>query len=391
MTNSLTVTSSNLTNADSILQNEAVPSDNPDQMADLAVFFLSMPDAVGVEEWRPTRPIEILRTGTFTAMNGKNVTISSDDLDQFVDAFHTRAAGQDIPIDIQHERREAAGWLVSVYRQDDKLIAIPRWNDIGRSLIQSQAFKYISSTLDMVRKYLASISLTNYPAVKGLEPIALSGSTIGQIIIQEDHMTNATDAAGVVTQADAGEQPNPGVQPQSAATPAVTQPTQADLSQALRAMLDAELSTFRGQMAEAIASLQTERSQAMTAMLSELREERDIAEFAQSVTSVGNHALPMKADDVRSLLMDLPVAHRGRVRQMLAQIAETGTVDFGETGTSQGHNQPAKRRHLDAPTMAMLSQFIADGGKVEEFFTANTDVLGQMAEYDLTAFGGNNG
>lgn len=347
-----------------------------------SIFFLAFPDQSYAAD-SPARPMEVLRVGTFTSMNGKIVTVTEDDLDAFVTNFNIRAAGQDIPIDVQHERREAAGWLVSLYRQADKLIAIPNWNDLGKELVGSQAFRYVSAALDLARKLLISVSLTNFPAVKELQPISLSGSIEGQIIIQEDHMTNATDAAGNIVQADATSQPE--------TPPATNQPVVTDMSDSVRALLNAELSEFRTQMAQAIDALKLERAQAMTAMLTELREERDIAEFAHTITSTGNHALPLRADDVRTMLLDLPVAHRSRVRAMLSQIAETGTVDFSEIGTSRGNQDNATHRQLDNTTAAMLTQFLKAGGNLDEFFSANQDVLGSMSDYDLTAFGGNNG
>ena len=66
--------------------------------------------------------IEAIRTGQFTDMNGKDVTIDIALLDAIVENFASNKAGQEIPIDLNHERKEAAGWLLGVRRLDRKCV-----------------------------------------------------------------------------------------------------------------------------------------------------------------------------------------------------------------------------------------------------------------------------
>jgi phage I-like protein len=120
------------------------------------------------------QPVEVLRSGTFLDRNGREVKVSEEDLSQFVAAFQAGATGQDVPIDIQHERAEAAGWIKKIYLEDGRLLALPDWNELGKRLVKERIYRYLSATIDMVQKAIKSVSLVNFPAVKGLKPVELS-------------------------------------------------------------------------------------------------------------------------------------------------------------------------------------------------------------------------
>jgi hypothetical protein len=120
------------------------------------------------------RPVEILRTGEFTDRNGRTVTVSVEDLDAYVANFSAGAAGQDVPFDIDHERAEAAGWLRALWREGERLLGLPDWNAVGEGLVRDRVYRYLSATIDMVGKVIKSVSLVNFPAVKGLAPLELS-------------------------------------------------------------------------------------------------------------------------------------------------------------------------------------------------------------------------
>lgn len=334
-----------------------------------------------------SRPVEVLRVGTFISMTGHKVTISADDLDAYVRNFEAATAGQDIPIDVQHERRDAAGWIASLYREGDRLFAVPNWNDIGKKLVGDRVFRYLSASIDVVRRTILSVSLTNFPAVKGLAPVELSeAEPIAYVSFTlEDTMSDPKNGKTIAepnVPADDLPKTPPDATPDVPAAP--TADLAAPLRDQMRELLQGEMAALREEFAAAVADMQNERKAAVTTLLAEMREERDIRDFAQDVTSTGKNALPFTADELSSLLLNLPQAHRGPVRDAFRKVSEAGTVDFSEVGTSAGKTAPAAQ--LDKQMAAALRDFVAAEGTVEEFFTLNKDLLGDAKQYDLSAF-----
>lgn len=118
--------------------------------------------------------VEFLRTGTFTDMRGRRVEVTDKMLDALVANFDSGAAQQDVPIDILHQQAEAAGWVQRIWRDGDRLFGAIDWNELGRNLVGARIYRYLSATLDLGNMVLRAISLCNFPAVKGLSPVALS-------------------------------------------------------------------------------------------------------------------------------------------------------------------------------------------------------------------------
>jgi len=123
-------------------------------------------------------PVEVLRTGDFVDRHGKEVTVVDEDLDTFVASFEAGLAEQEVPIDVNHERAEAAGWVRKVWRDGDRLLASVDWNDVGRKLVGDKVYRYLSATIDLAKKVIKSVSLVNFPAVKGLQPVELGESGV---------------------------------------------------------------------------------------------------------------------------------------------------------------------------------------------------------------------
>jgi len=124
------------------------------------------------------RPIEVLRTGVFTDKSGQKVEISSADLDLFVANFASNAAGQGVPVDVDHRQEEAAGWVKSLSRKGDVLLAEIDWNELGEKLVSQKIYQYISAFIQVKDKIIKSVSLVNFPAVKGLKAVTLSDGVV---------------------------------------------------------------------------------------------------------------------------------------------------------------------------------------------------------------------
>lgn len=355
--------------------------------------------------------IDVIRTGHFTDSRGREVDITQEDLDAMVLNFHARSAGQDIPIDIDHEFAQAAGWLTDLTVRGSTLVAAPEWNTLGKELVGNKVYRYISATINLGQRLLMSASLVNFPAVKGMRPVALSdgqAASIDTFIFQEDKTmktANTAPAAETAAPANVTNAETTAAETTTAAATTEQQPVQleanlnldlaqlanlmpanivAEFANALRAQTEQQLTALRATLEQERAALEQQRAAIINDTITQLREEQEIATFATRVTSTGRFALPHKPDEVKVLLSSLPKANRKAVQDFLDAITQQGTVDFSEVGTQAPRNGGVQQ--LDKYVKAELDSFIADGGTIEAFFKVNADILGPASNYDLTAY-----
>lgn len=355
-------------------------------------------DDYALEPRTPYYPeIEAIRTGQFVDMNGKNITIDIALLDAIVENFANNRAGQEIPIDLNHERKEAAGWLLGVRRLNDSLFVAPNWNDHGVYLIYSKQYRYVSCTIDLEGKFLVSVSLTNFPAVNNMRPIELSRMNEGassSIIVLFQQKPEEKSMADTPVQPKEGTPPAEPTKappaelsnPATPASPVVSDvPKRDEVIAQFRQQADAEIAAIKKQLTELLGDLETQRKTAVADFMTQVRTERQIAEFSERITSTGRHAVPAKPSDVVAVLSALPPANREAVQSLLETIYANGTVDFGETGTSAG-KAVTDTAQLSAEWQRVLRSHLSTGGSVDEFFATNADLLGEKGKYDLSAF-----
>ena len=343
--------------------------------------------------------IEAIRTGQFTDMNGKDVAIDIALLDALVENFANNKAGQEIPIDLNHERKEAAGWLLGVRRLNNSLFVAPNWNEPGLRMVHSKQYRYVSCTIDLIEKYLVSVSLTNFPAVNNMRPIELSrmneGASSSLIVLFQKPEESMAEDVNVKPKEEKvppaeSKSKTPPAELSASATPAtpVTKsdiPNREEVVAQFRQQADAEIASIRKQLNDLLGDLQAQRQAAVADFMSQVRTERQIAEFSERVTSTGKHAIPAKPADVAAVLSALPAANREAVQNLLESIYAGGTVDFSEMGTSAG-KAITETVQLSSEWQQVLRSHINTGGTVDEFFALNADLLGDKGKYDLGAF-----
>ncbi len=142
-------------------------------------------------------PCEALFVGTFT-LGDRNMVLEVTEamLDEIIRNFTTLDGPERIPISVNHStgagtlaEARAVGWIVRLFKQvgDDGRISLmlePRWLDDARAAIEQEHFRFLSVGMMLRDKHPTSgeeigahvreISLTNTPAVPGLEPITLT-------------------------------------------------------------------------------------------------------------------------------------------------------------------------------------------------------------------------
>jgi len=415
---------------------------------------------VALAEGSAAKPIEILREGTFVDMWGQTVTITADDIDEYVANFEAGAAGQEVPIDINHQEEEAAGWLEKLWSitrpftipdlaYDDEtgqleqvgehiedlkvLMGLPRWNKLGREYVGEQIYKYLSATVGLVRKVISSVSLVNFPAIKGLQPVELSdgrrvyarladgqpGSVrIGDYLqakihsyftIMADDMAisglvsveerkDLSAAIGAALEAFA-ENVGPGGQrviavpefdwyyryrsPPSGEVkgghemPKTEEELREEIREQERAKLHKELEDAQGQEAK----LRTEiREQERKLIEAQMAAQREVVQLAERLCS-GTAALSAPPEDVAEVLGAI---EDEAVRASVIALLESKVVDLGERGSERDGEGAVKE--LPGAYRPLLRMWLKDGNALERFFEINEEELGQMAAYELKAF-----
>ncbi len=141
---------------------------------------LNIVSEVALEGSNP-RPIHMFRPGTFTDMNGRETSFTLEDVATITARFTGRRKP---PITERHDFGQAIGRLHDVWADEQgNLYGMPKWNAKGRALLADEVYDGFSCELDRDENGWTLIggSLTNYPAVGGLEPVTLAAPPLRTI------------------------------------------------------------------------------------------------------------------------------------------------------------------------------------------------------------------
>lgn len=123
--------------------------------------------------------IELLKTGDFHDDRYGDFSITEKMIDKFISNFNKKVIGRDVSFDVTHDNdkgeKPSVGWARGLIKEDDKLIALVKFNKKGRELISEKSFKYASA--DYVNIFqdesgkphhyvLLGATLTNRPVIK---------------------------------------------------------------------------------------------------------------------------------------------------------------------------------------------------------------------------------
>jgi len=399
----------------------------------------------GVELLRQTRAGEV-----FIDKNGREVEVSPADLEAAVANFEAGTAGQDIPIDIDHERGQSAGWFTRMWTearafafpdpenagekitvQLEVLKALPEWNKLGVELVGEKIYKYFSVWFDLTSKTIKSASLVNFPAVKGLEPAELAeGASFayienGPMAVSiraylsariHYHFTRIADewaAAGMVSTEERIEM--------SGAIGAALTAFGDEIGEVGERMIQSsgpDLYFYSGNRegAEALSTVKEVRA---------MKTEEEVREEVRQEMGAELAARQTREAELREEVrqeMEVELAARQVVEREVAGLAETlcngeGAAlssDAGQVaGTLMKIDDPelraeiadllrakvvdfgeagstrdgqAELKALEEPYRHLLGRWVEDGHPIGEFFEVNREETGEMEQYDLAAF-----
>jgi hypothetical protein len=345
---------------------------------------LNVISEVALMENGQARPIHILRTGTFTGQTGVAVTFEPEHIQSIVQNFQAGKRRKP-PITERHDWGRAIGRMLDLWTDaaGENLYSLPKWTTSGRQLLSEEIYDGFSVELDADESggyVLIGGSLTNYPAVDGLEPVTLSAPPIERV--QDLH------AGGAVLSADFNDPLVAPSAPSSPARPHTTTPSQETPIMAepldttpdvvapapvalppapaiplssdpgMQARLDAYIAQINQrneqitQQAFAQASAEFERK------MRELEQRSQIEAFARqrTVTTADQpYAVPCTADELASLLTETPASVRGKWQALLSRITTSGLLSFDEIGSSGAAGEDADQWNT------LVASYVAKG------------------------------
>lgn len=319
------------------------------------------------------KPVEFLRSGQFVDRHGQPVEVTAADLDVYLANFEAGVAGQEVPIDVNHKRADAAGWIKSIRRLGDKLAFLPDWNEVGKRLVGERIYRYVSATLDTANKVIKAISLVNFPAVKGLRPVELSEGActlqvdpglLGRIWVA---LVSAFDAEPTI-EANEDKQLSAKEQKQMGENEA-SQVNEAQLREQIWAEYEAKMTADQESLAELTAKI---RAEAEVEFKERFERRQGILEFAEQITG-GEAGLSVKVEDVVEALEGLSDEDLERVTALL----KAKIVDFSERGSSRDDTQGKKELPKEYKGLTR-----------EQLENSMVSELGDLSEYDLSHLGG---
>lgn len=266
--------------------------DDPDDSLVRASEVLAEGWVLGFSLAEVGKPFQIIRTGEFDHPVYGKMIISLSDLKEMVKNFKNGIRGQNIPIDVDHKHElGAVGWFKELngpvkVEGGHALFATAEWTSDGNKKVKGGAFKYFSPHFgswkdpESGKQYhnvLMSGAITNFPFLKGMQPVALS--EVEERMAENEEITNLktrmdafetsqkeiTDGIASLTEAvkakaDPDPKPDPVPTPDPAPDPAPTpdpEPVNAQLSEALNSTraLREELDAEKKKLAEAETAL----------------------------------------------------------------------------------------------------------------------------------------
>jgi hypothetical protein len=118
--------------------------------------------------------MEIFRTGTFAAMDGRRLSYGAADLDRIVNTYQPNMHEAPLVIGHPEHNHPAWGWVAALKRVDDRLLMLPKQVvPAFAEMVRNGMFKKRSISLypDGSLRHVGFLGALP-PAVKGLEDVA---------------------------------------------------------------------------------------------------------------------------------------------------------------------------------------------------------------------------
>lgn len=335
------------------------------------------------------RHIDGLAAGTFTAMNGHEVTFDPADLQSYV--ANTKAIiastvtekGEvvGLPIDKNgHDHHGGAGWIVDLELDTTRNVIrfLVKWTKDGIDLIKGNIRRFFSPSTDPNEKVILGGSLTNWPATRDkqgkmlLRPVELS-QNIKEIDMEKtlEGLQKDLDTANgvIVTQAaQLAESKDKGAEGDDTAEVK-------------------ELTTWMSKEGDGLEELSRRAQEKAELIIKAERRKDKVVEFASLIvggTKDKPFGLPVKTSRIVKLLLSLPEKQAQEVQELIGLVYKNA-IDFAEHGID-GENYNFKPK-LPAEFAEVAKLWVDSGKPIKEWFAEMGEgVVGKYEDFNLAEF-----
>lgn len=333
-------------------------------------LFLFMPEKLNIfSQVIDGRPIHMLRPGTFTGQSGGTVTFTADDMAEIAARFKQGRRPKP-PITEGHDFGRAVGRVLDVWSDGTGLYGRPKWNAAGRQLLADEVYDGFSIEVSREGDGWTMIggSLTNYPAVDGLQPVTLQAPTeLESMALEAQHTADVLQAANEVLDQiaelrDSIALEEPLTELPSLSAPPASAPARVDIPQpppeethtmseefatptppvitdpSVQAQVDAFLAQHAAQMEQQKRQIESQVKAEFERKMLETEQRNQIHAFARSATITTAdqpYALSCSAAELTQLLLETPAIVRGKWMTLIGRVVRgEGMVSFDEIGSS---------------------------------------------------------
>ncbi len=340
--------------------------------------------------------------GIFKDMLGREIELSPDDADEYIantqaaiDATTTEGGELvGLPIDEkEHNKGDAAGWIIGIKKAGDLIQVIPKWTEVGREVISKGIRRFFSGTIDIKRKVILGGTLTNWPATRNekghimLRPIELSTGLFSfgedEAISEQNKDENTTLLESIQEERSMAEELETQEKEIIEETPApeATEEFPADYAELLNKFREVSQKSPQ-EVVKLLTEMSEQRAQERVAkLLEENQRDWEIVQLSAKLTTAGARGLPVNPDVLSNFLMCLDDDSFDQAVTIFQQITNNGLVEFTEVG----HSRRIKKKQLPKVYHLSLAQTLKAGNSIKEYFETVPE-LGQPSEYDLSQF-----
>jgi hypothetical protein len=325
--------------------------------------------------------IDGLAAGTFTAMNGREVSFSTTDLPQYIantqaiiDSTMTeKGEVVGLPIDKDgHDHKGGAGWIVGLELDTTRNIIkfIVKWTQEGIDLIKGNVRRFFSPSADPNEKTILGGSLTNWPATRGAK---------GQMLLRPVELSqNIKEIDMEKTLAD--------LQAENDALTAKLAKSKAGASGAADSEV-AELNEWMSSNGDGLEELSRQAQEKAELIIRAERRKDKAVEFASKViggTREKPFGLPIKSSRLVKLLLSLPEVQAQEVQELIGLIYKNA-IDFAEHGID-GSDYSMKPK-LPVEFSDALRIWVDSGKPAKSWFAEMGETtVGKAEDWNLTEF-----